>query len=57
MEELKPNSLRLQCKGKLYSSGAQAKSPKLVYDLFKKLCKSPKHNSCNGEASTVHLKA
>lgn len=57
MEELKPNSLRLQCKGKLSSSGAQAKSPKLVCDLFKKICKSPQNNSCNGEVSTVLLKA
>lgn len=31
MEGLKPNPLRLQSKGKLCSSGAQAKSPKLVF--------------------------
>lgn len=51
MEEPKPNSARLLCEGKLYASGAQAKSPKLVYNLLLKLCKSHQNSSCIGESA------
>lgn len=51
MEEPQPNSPRLLRKGKLYASGAQAKSSKLVYNLLLKLCKSHQNSSCIGESA------
>lgn len=59
MEEMKPNPLKSNyVEGKLCSLGAQAKSSKLEYDLFKRnYANHPNTNLAIEKLSTVLLKA